>query len=309
MSLEEREQIFWKFLGRKMISYKRLKNGHVIGTGILNPILDRLSILVMIFFQSNFYKNVAVGRWKGRLVSNTFAPPIGSGPMLRALKGLIKNFLMGFSMPIALTFAVTYRCQCKCVHCSAADHIRKDIKELTTKESKKLIDDAQKLGRPVHLKNLDDMKLEQSGRFDVACSFQVLEHVSDPAGFLGGCVKLLKPGGRLLISVPNSIGFIRLADNDLLNTPPHHVTRWSKFVFESLPRYFSLELQKILYEPLAPYHISWYANLQLSRLPHVPYLTKVIHFFVLKLVLPLAGRTRFNRFLRGHTIYVHYQKR
>ncbi|MFX1495631.1 MAG: radical SAM/SPASM domain-containing protein [Promethearchaeota archaeon] len=144
--LEEREQIFWKFLGRKMISYKRLKNGQVIGTGILNPLLDRLSILVMIFFQSNFYKNVAVGRWKGRLVSNTFAPPIGSGPMLRALKGLIKNFLMGFSMPIALTFAVTYRCQCKCVHCSAADHIRKDIKELTTKEAKKLIDDAQKLG-------------------------------------------------------------------------------------------------------------------------------------------------------------------
>ncbi len=142
----EREQIFWKFLGRKMISYKRLETGQVIGTGLLNPLIDRLSILVMIFFQSNFYKNTIVGKWKGKTVSNTFAPPIGSGPMIRALKGLVKNFLLGYSFPIAMTFAVTYRCQCKCVHCSAGKHIKEDIKELTTKEAKKLIDDAQKLG-------------------------------------------------------------------------------------------------------------------------------------------------------------------
>ena len=74
----EMEQIFWKFLGRKMISYKRLETGQVIGTGLLNPIVDRLSLLVMIFFQSNFYKNTIVGKWKGKTVSNTFAPPIGT---------------------------------------------------------------------------------------------------------------------------------------------------------------------------------------------------------------------------------------
>jgi len=142
----EREQIFWKFLGRKMISYKRLETGQVIGTGLLNPLIDKFSIIIMLFFQSNFYKNTIVGRWKGKIVSNTFAPPIGSGPMVRALKGLVKNFLLGYSFPIAMTFAVTYRCQCKCVHCSAGKHLREDLKELNTKEAKKLIDDAQKLG-------------------------------------------------------------------------------------------------------------------------------------------------------------------
>lgn len=141
-----REQIFWKFLGRNMISYKRLENGQVIGTGLLNPIVDRLSILLMIFFQSNFYKNTIVGRWKGKIVSNTFAPPIGSRVQFRALRGLVKNFLLGYSFPIAMTFAVTYRCQCKCVHCSAGKHLREDVEELSTKEAKKLIDDAQKLG-------------------------------------------------------------------------------------------------------------------------------------------------------------------
>jgi len=45
-----------------------------------------------------------------------------------------------------MTFAVTYNCQCKCVHCSAGKHLRNDAEELTTEEAKKLIDDSQKLG-------------------------------------------------------------------------------------------------------------------------------------------------------------------
>ena len=145
----EIEQVFLKLFGRNLISYKKLENGQVVGSGILNPILDRLSIyrlIFMILLQANFYKNMEVGRWKGKIVSNTFAPPVGSRPMLRALKGLIKSQLMPYPFPIAMTFAVTYNCQCKCVHCSAGRHLKTGQKELSTEEAKKLIDDAQKLG-------------------------------------------------------------------------------------------------------------------------------------------------------------------
>jgi len=145
----EIEQVFLKLFGRNLISYKKLENGQVVGSGILNPILDRLSIyrlIFMILLQANFYKNMEVGRWKGKIVSNTFAPPVGSRPMLRALKGLIKSQLMPYPFPIAMTFAVTYNCQCKCVHCSAGRHLKTEQKELSTEEAKKLIDDAQKLG-------------------------------------------------------------------------------------------------------------------------------------------------------------------
>ncbi|MFX0031690.1 MAG: radical SAM/SPASM domain-containing protein [Candidatus Hodarchaeota archaeon] len=142
----EREQIFWKFLGRKMLSYKRLASGEVIGTGILNPFFDKVGFILMILLQANFYKNTIVGKWKGKTVSNTFAPPIGSRPQFRALLGILKDYLMKYSMPIAMTFAVTYRCQCHCVHCSAGKHLKTDQKELSTEEAKKLIDDAQKLG-------------------------------------------------------------------------------------------------------------------------------------------------------------------
>lgn len=146
----EREHVYLKLFGRPLISYKKLKNGQVAGTGILNPLLDRISIyrlLLVMLLQANFYKNYDnVGKWKGKRVANTFAPPVGSRPMIRALKGLIRKELLPYPLPIAMTFAVTYRCQCKCVHCSAGRHFREDMKELSTEEAKKLIDDAQKLG-------------------------------------------------------------------------------------------------------------------------------------------------------------------
>jgi len=146
----EREQIFWKLFGKKLISFKRSENGELIGTGLLNPLLEKLRLLrlfTMIYLQSNFYKNYSnLGRWKGKIVSNTFAPPVGSRPMFRALKGIIKSHLIGRPFPVAMTFAVTYRCQCRCVHCSAGRHLSKDQSELTTEEAKKLIDESQDLG-------------------------------------------------------------------------------------------------------------------------------------------------------------------
>ncbi len=143
-----REHVFLRLFNRNLISYKKLENGQVVGSGILNPILDKLSIfrlLMVILLQANFY-NTEVGKWKGKIVSNTFAPPVGSRPMFRALKGLIKSQLMSYPLPVAVTFAVTYKCPCKCVHCSAGRHLRKDKKELSTEEAKKVIDDSQKLG-------------------------------------------------------------------------------------------------------------------------------------------------------------------
>jgi SAM-dependent methyltransferase len=40
----------------------------------------------------------------------------------------------------------------------------------------------------------------EDGRFDAVFSTQVLEHVSDPALYLSECFRVLRPGGRLLLS-------------------------------------------------------------------------------------------------------------
>ena len=143
----EKEQIFLKIFNTKLISFKKLEDGNIIGTGILNPILEKLRLFTMLYLQAGFYRNYnTLGRWKGKLVANTFAPPVGSRPQLRAFKGLIKSHILGHPSPLAMTFAVTYRCMCKCVHYSAGKHFKEDAQELSTNEAKKLIDDSQKLG-------------------------------------------------------------------------------------------------------------------------------------------------------------------
>jgi len=97
--------------------------------------------------QAKFYRGYKnLGKWKGKRVSNTFAPPVGSRPMYRLMAAAIKGRIFRYPFPVAMTFAVTYKCQCNCIHCSAGKHLKKDMKELTTAEAKKLIDDSQNLG-------------------------------------------------------------------------------------------------------------------------------------------------------------------
>lgn len=42
---------------------------------------------------------------------------------------------------------------------------------------------------------------------DVIVAFEVIEHIFEPAVFLRRCAKLLKPGGLLVVSCPNGLGF------------------------------------------------------------------------------------------------------
>lgn len=46
-----------------------------------------------------------------------------------------------------------------------------------------------------------------SGSIDVIANFQVLEHLWDQAGFLAECLRVLRPGGTLLLTTPNRITF------------------------------------------------------------------------------------------------------
>lgn len=51
-----------------------------------------------------------------------------------------------------------------------------------------------------------------SGAYDLAASFETIEHVQDATGLVAELRRILKPGGRLVISTPNRMG-----------PTPHHV--------------------------------------------------------------------------------------
>ncbi|MCC3315068.1 class I SAM-dependent methyltransferase [Nocardia africana] len=54
--------------------------------------------------------------------------------------------------------------------------------------------------------NLADLPLEDAS-VDVVVNFQVIEHLWDQGRFLRECLRVLRPGGQLLISTPNRITF------------------------------------------------------------------------------------------------------
>lgn len=80
------------------------------------------------------------------------------------------------------------------------------------------------------------------GLMDIICLFQVLEHVSDPIGMIRTALPLLRPGGSLVIGVPNENGVYSLFPLDAHQWPPHHVSRWKKADFTELARQTGLEL-------------------------------------------------------------------
>ena len=63
---------------------------------------------------------------------------------------------------------------------------------------------AQRLGVPVHCGELIDARFE-SGSFDVVTLWHVLEHVLHPGETLAEAHRILRPGGSLVVAVPNRV--------------------------------------------------------------------------------------------------------
>lgn len=96
---------------------------------------------------------------------------------------------------------------------------------------------------------LEDYAAAHPGEHDVVASFQVLEHVPAPRRFLEDAVHCLRPGGLLVLSVPNEDSYLRFAQNQLLNMPPHHQTRWSRRAVESIGSLLGLRLLGLWQQP------------------------------------------------------------
>ena len=124
----------------------------------------------------------------------------------------------------------------------------------------------------------------------------------NPGEFLRNCLRLLKPGGTLIASVPNSEGFLRDYD-ELLDFPPHHMTQWNRATFEALQSHFGVRLAIRLPEPLAANHVepcvsAWSTRLR-SRGRLGAALASRRSSRLMTNVLQRGGRY----LVRGHTLY------
>jgi 2-polyprenyl-3-methyl-5-hydroxy-6-metoxy-1,4-benzoquinol methylase len=149
-----------------------------------------------------------------------------------------------------------------------------------------------------------------SGRqYDAVTAFQVLEHVEDPRGFLDAACRALRPGGVLVVSVPNNDSFLKDCPLLPLNLPPHHVTFWPRRALEHLTAILPLDLAWIEKEPLQQDNLDWYQAAMEARFLPTASIARSLY-------ARLGARAAFRRYLEaqretidGHTILAAYRKR
>ena len=114
---------------------------------------------------------------------------------------------------------------------------------------------ARSRGLQVDKTTLGDL-LEAGEWFDVVCSFQVLEHVKEPRSFLEECRALTRPGGLIVVGVPNLRSFAAMPSlHQILNVPPHHVSWWSPKTFAWLGNQPGWRLVQCIEEDLQNEHV------------------------------------------------------
>jgi SAM-dependent methyltransferase len=158
--------------------------------------------------------------------------------------------------------------------------------------------------------SIEDYSIINEGKFDVVCSFQVLEHISKVSVFLKSNILCLKDGGLLVISVPNNDSYLKYDKFSILNMPPHHMGLWTEESLRKIGEYFNLALVDISYEPLQTYHFDYYTELILRK-----YFGTYPALIILKIITLLKLRSSIKKYLtkrgdkiRGHSIFIIFKK-
>lgn len=168
--------------------------------------------------------------------------------------------------------------------------------------SEAAVNEARSRGLDVRKITLEEWVEQNPGSATVCCAFQVLEHVTRPREFTEMCVRAVRPGGRIIFGTPNAAGYLR-HQYDLLDLPPHHMSRWRISTFRSLGRLLHLRLKRWGIEPVQDWGVEQYASSATK--------TVLGRYLPERIVRGLArrlARTRMRRFLAGHTMCVIFER-
>ena len=103
------------------------------------------------------------------------------------------------------------------------------------------IADLRGAGVEAHAEPFDRFAAREREAFDVACAFQIVEHLPRVEALVGPMAGSVGRGGRLFVSVPNRDRSFRWG-SEPLDCPPHHLTRWAPEQLDALAERFGLRL-------------------------------------------------------------------
>ena len=161
---------------------------------------------------------------------------------------------------------------------------------------------------------IGDHASHKAGYYDMVCMFQVLEHIYDVKGFLEDSLKVLKPGGKLVIGVPNNEPYFQNYDKYCtLNLPPHHMGMWNAGVFGKMATRFNLKMLDVQYDVKGS--IAIYAYLRAKYMANIKTpggmhsLPEKIKMLLLGIItVPLAIAKKISSGIHGSHIAVLFEK-
>jgi 2-polyprenyl-3-methyl-5-hydroxy-6-metoxy-1,4-benzoquinol methylase len=134
------------------------------------------------------------------------------------------------------------------------------------------VNDGKSKGLNVLSESIQEHALTHKEHYDVTASFQVLEHIYDVHSFVESSLKVLKPGGKLIISVPNNNSYLGERPMTSLNLPPHHVGLWRPNSLKKLENHFNVKCEEISLEPFSKFRRpSFYSTIHENKKPYLYY--------------------------------------
>jgi SAM-dependent methyltransferase len=100
----------------------------------------------------------------------------------------------------------------------------------------------ERLGRPALMATLPELEGVEAGAYDLVALLDVLEHVEDDRGSLESIARRLKPGGKILLTVPAHPWM--WSAHDVVN---HHKRRYTKKGFRSVIEAAGLKVELLSY--------------------------------------------------------------
>jgi SAM-dependent methyltransferase len=132
--------------------------------------------------------------------------------------------------------------------------------------NKSAAEKARAKGLTIHTETLAEFAIKNENVYDVVCSMQVLEHIYDVRDFMTTAARLVRPGGLLIVAVPNNNPYLyRYEVYVLLNLPPHHMGLWDESSLRKAAPYFGVEVENIVTEPLHGHERYHYFHLMAEK--------------------------------------------
>lgn len=166
-------------------------------------------------------------------------------------------------------------------------------------------------GLTIHSQFIEDFSKGKDSAYDIVCSFEVMEHVTNIKSFINSSLSILRPGGKMIVSIPNNECLMFEGENIILNMPPHHMGMWDINSLIKLQNYFEMKIESIHQEPLQKYHIG-FANKVTEKSVETKLRQKLGPFtFLLKNIanrFAFLGVSSVSNYIIGHTILVVFKK-